>query len=207
MSVSVVPASQPVKVLRLQQHRHMAPIHEGNVLGTPLIDQQVIDESSATTVMSRPALRTCPRLELVNELANHQDPQICFGIAATDGHDADRVCIFERSSHPAFARPRGSQAPDSCLDRSVRRSPVLNIGKDLFPRCFRSHLPKGFFLPIVVHSTDTASATMIGSPSLIQSLVMIQSPVLDDPRSSTCLATFAVEMRMAGGARHSDRSV
>ena len=115
MSVSVVPASQPVKVLRLQQHRHMAPIHEGNVLGTPLIDQQVIDESSATTVMSRPALRTCPRLELVNELANHQDPQICFGIAATDGHDADRVCIFERSSRPAFARPRGKQASPRCV--------------------------------------------------------------------------------------------
>ena len=51
---------------------------------------------------------TC--LRLVNGLANHQGQQIYFGIAATDGHDADLVGIFERNSPPAFARPRGRQA-------------------------------------------------------------------------------------------------
>jgi hypothetical protein len=30
----------------------------------------------------------------VNGPANHQGQQIYFGIAATDGHDADPVCIF-----------------------------------------------------------------------------------------------------------------
>ena len=88
----------------------MAPIHESNVLETPLIDQQVIDESSATTVMSRPALRTCPGLELVNELANHQGQQIYSGIAAIDGHYARAVRVFERNSPPAFAPPRGRRS-------------------------------------------------------------------------------------------------
>ena len=47
---------------------------------------------------------------LVNEPANHQGQQIYFGIAATDGHDTDVVCIFERNSPPAFAPLRGRQA-------------------------------------------------------------------------------------------------
>ena len=59
-------------------------------------------------------------LPLVNEPANRQGQQIYFGIAATDGHDADRVCIFERSSHPAFARPRGSQASPRYAGMSAR---------------------------------------------------------------------------------------
>jgi hypothetical protein len=62
-------------------------------------------------LITLPAASTGQRsTRLVNELANHRGQQIYFGIAATDGHDADRACIFERNSPPAFARPRGRQA-------------------------------------------------------------------------------------------------
>ena len=50
------------------------------------------------------------RRQPVNELANHRDQRICFGIAAIDGHYARVVRALERNSTPAFARPRGRQA-------------------------------------------------------------------------------------------------
>jgi len=46
----------------------------------------------------------------VNELANHRGQQICFDIAAIDGHYARVVRAFEHNSLPAFARPRDRQA-------------------------------------------------------------------------------------------------
>jgi hypothetical protein len=42
--------------------------------------------------------------EHFSELAIRQGPQICFGIAATDGKSADLASIFDCSSRPAFAR-------------------------------------------------------------------------------------------------------
>jgi tetratricopeptide (TPR) repeat protein len=49
-------------------------------------------------------------IKRVNEVARHQGQQIYFGIAATNGHDADLACLFERNSPPAFAWPRGRPA-------------------------------------------------------------------------------------------------
>jgi hypothetical protein len=67
---------------------------------------------------SEPAALPTPRL--VNELATHQVQQICFGIAATDGHYARVVRVFERNSFPAFAPPRGWQASPKYAGKSAR---------------------------------------------------------------------------------------
>jgi hypothetical protein len=59
-------------------------------------------------------------IELVNEGANHQGQQIDSGTAATDGHDADLVCLLERNSLPAFARPGDRPASPRFADTLSR---------------------------------------------------------------------------------------
>src|SRR6476620_2279365 len=56
----------------------------------------------------------------LSDAATRQDPQICFGIAATGGHDADLVWFFERSLHPDFVWPRGGQASPRCADGKAK---------------------------------------------------------------------------------------
>src|SRR4029450_1467565 len=56
----------------------------------------------------------------ISEAAIRQGPQICWGIASTDGLCADLACPFEHSSRPDLAPPRDRQVPAKSADRSSR---------------------------------------------------------------------------------------